>query len=64
VQVTATFVTLPPLTIPSPFLTTHIWLGAVGCEDTVTLYVAPLATGVENVNEPFAEIAVLLPELF
>jgi hypothetical protein len=55
---------LPPLTIPSPFLTTHIWLGAVGCEDTVTLYVAPLATGVENVNEPFAEIAVLLPELF
>ena len=59
VHETATVMTLLPPTLPVGLATVHVWLGAVGCVYTVTSYEPPLATGVENANEPFAVTAAV-----
>src|SRR5215472_10668839 len=61
VQVTATLVMLAEPTVPDPFATVHDWPDGLDC--TVTLYGAPLATGVANVNDPFAPTLRLSPPL-
>ena len=58
-QETATLVTLAEPTVPDPLETVQ------DCPDgfvfTVTLYAAPLASGVANVNDPFARHAQVIP---
>ena len=60
-QETATLVTLAEPTVPDPLDTVHV------CPDglvfTVTLYAAPPASAVANVNEPFAVTLRLSPPL-
>jgi hypothetical protein len=62
VHATATFVTFA-LVVPLPFVTAHVCAGLDGWVSTVTLYAAPLFTGVENVNAPFAVTDKLFPPL-
>src|SRR5688572_17879164 len=50
--------------VPLPFVTEHTSFAPVGCVATVTAYVAPLATCVENVNEPFAAASASPPLLW
>ncbi len=64
VQVTATLVTSAPPMVPVSLVTTHVWLGVVGCVRTVTAYIAPLATAAGKVKLPSALTVRLSPALF
>src|SRR4051812_32599564 len=44
----------PAPIVPVPLPTTQLWAGDEGCVATVTLYGAPLATGVAKVKVPSA----------
>src|SRR5206468_9347322 len=52
------------VTVPLPIATTQVCDGIVGCTDTVTLYGAPLATGVGNTNAPLLVSGRSSPLLF
>src|SRR3954467_13905319 len=49
--------------MPLPSATVQVWAGDDGWVSTVTLYMAPLGTGVANVNGPSAATAKLSPRL-
>ena len=59
---TSTFVTLADPIVPDPLPTRHVC--PVGWVPTVTAYAAPLASGVANVNAPFALRVSASPPLF
>ena len=54
VQVTAMFVTLAWDIVPVPPATTQLWVGLDGWANTVTWYVASLASGVAKTTGPLA----------
>ena len=60
-QVTATLVTLADPTVPDPLATVQVC--PAGFVFTVTLYAAPEASEVANVNDPFAVTLRLSPPL-
>jgi hypothetical protein len=62
VQATCTVVTFP-VAVPLPFETLQFCVGLEGCVETVTLYVAPLLSGVEKVKLPLLLTEKLLPPL-
>src|SRR5688500_4784851 len=57
VQLTRMLVTSAAPTLPLPFVTVQVWLmGWVGCDETVTAYVAPLSMLVGKTKLPLAVI--------
>ena len=52
VQVTDTFVTFAPLTVPLELPSTHSWVGEVGCLAIFTVYAVPSVIAVPNAKEP------------
>src|SRR4051812_18364180 len=63
-QSTRTSVTLFAFTLPVPFVTVHVWLGADGCDFTVTAKSAPLGTGDVKTKSPSDVIVRSFPRLF
>src|SRR5687767_1525503 len=63
-HVTATSATSAEPTVPEAFATVQLCAGPLGCALTVTLYVAPDATGFGNVKAPSALIGRSSAPLF
>src|SRR5437868_14483000 len=58
------FVTAELPTVPVAFWTVHVCTGVDGCDETVTRYVAPLATGVGKLKFPFVLVVNVSVPLF